>query len=185
MTDKHLQTLDTREYTTAEEEAFASFARVLAERLGPNASFAEVEAAGLHFSNEVCRRHQQGDLMRRAARWTSKELMIDGKLYRHHADGTDLIHGLCGSIPVARPTYRQVGVHNGPIVVPLDLDAGLLSGATPALAFKLCEGYAQGPSRQLHKALLSSHRQPPSRSATERIAAGPNLTFVVHRTPSR
>lgn len=170
MTNKHLQTSDTGEQTTSEADTFASFGRVLAERLGPNASFAEIEVAGLHFSNEVCRKHQQDELMRRAARWTSEELMIDGKRYRYHADGAELVHGLCGSFPIARPTYRQVGVHNGPIVVPLDLDAGLLSGATPALAFKLCEGYAQGPSRQMHKALLSSHRQPPSRSTTERIA---------------
>ena len=170
MASKHVQTNDTGEQTMAEADTFASFGRVLAERLGSNASFAEFEAAGLQFANELCRQHQQEELGRRAARWTSDELMIDGKRYRYHADGTDLIHGLCGSFSIARPTYRQVGVHNGPIVVPLDLDAGLLSGATPALAFKLCEGYAQGPSRQVHKALLSSHRQPPSRSTTERIA---------------
>ena len=164
---------DNMQSTAAEQVALTAFARVVAERLGPNASFAEIESAGLRLGNELCRQHQQEDLERRAARWTketSEELVIDGTLYRYHAEGSEMIHSLCGSVRVVRATYRQVGVHNGPTVAPLDLDAGLLSGATPALAFKLCEGYAQSPSRLLHKALLSSHREPPSRSAMERIA---------------
>lgn len=166
-------TNDNKQPTRAEQAAFTAFAHVVAERLEPNASFAEIERAGLRLGNELCRQHQQKDLERRAARWTretSEELLIDGTLYRYHAEGSEVVHSLCGSFRVERATYRQAGVHNGPTVVPLDLDAGLLSGATPALAFKLCEGYAQSPSRLVHKALLSSHREPPSRSATERIA---------------
>lgn len=161
---------DNRDLLTAQEDLSKAFARVLAIKLGPEPSFAEVEATGLGMANGLCRESQQNDLERRAARWTSEQLLIDGKLYRHHEEGSEMVHGLCGSFRVERPTYRQVGVHNGPIVVPLDLDAGLLTGATPALAFKLCEGYGQAPSREVHKALLSSHRLPPSRSTTERIA---------------
>jgi len=152
------------------DAALSLFAEVLAERVGPNSSFAETEAAGLRLGNELCLRHQQGELERRAARWTSAELVINGKVYRYHESGSEVVHGLCGSFRIRRPSYREVGIHNGPIIIPLDVDAGLLSGATPALAFKLCEGYAQGPSRHVHKGLLSSHREPPSRSAMERIA---------------
>jgi hypothetical protein len=96
--------------------------------------------------------------------------MIDGKLYRYHEPGSGQYHGLCGRLYIERPTYREVGVRNGRCVVPLELDAGLLAGATPALAYKLCEGYAQGSSHTQHKALLSSHRVPPSRSTMERIS---------------
>ena len=164
---------DKMQSTAAEDAALAAFARAVGERLTPSASFAEIEREGLRLGNELCQRHQQADLERRAARWTkesSEELMIDGALYRYHADGSEIIHSLCGSSRVTRATYRQVGVHNGPIIAPLDVDAGLLYGATPALAFKLCEGYAQNPSRLVRKALLSSYREPPSRSAMERIA---------------
>ena len=163
-------TNDNAATTDAERAAHAAFARVVAERVGTEASFAEVEAAGLAFGNELCRENQRLDLERRAARWTSAELMIDGIRYRRHAPGSAMVHGLCGSFRIERPTFREVGVRNGAIAVPLDLDAGLLCGATPALAFKLCEGYAQSPSRPQHKALKSSHRVPPSRSTTERIA---------------
>lgn len=156
--------------TMKEQAAFDAFLAALTERAGPNASFAEIEAAGLKFGNELCLQHQRHNLEERAARWTSEELVINGALYRYHGSGSEVIHGLCGSFRIQRPSYREVGVHNGRVIIPLDVDAGLLSGATPALAFKLCEGYAQGPSRQVHKALRSSHREPPSRSTMERIA---------------
>ena len=50
---------DRAERTEAEEEAFAGFKRVLAERLGREATFAEVEAAGLRYVEELCRKHLQ------------------------------------------------------------------------------------------------------------------------------
>lgn len=161
---------DKTQMARLEREAFEAFSRVLLARLKGGAGFAEIEAAGLLFGNELCREHQRCELERRASQWADAELMIDSELYRYHAVGSAIYHGLCGSFRIARPTYRKVGMHNGPSVVPLDLDADLLTGATPALAFKLCEGYAQCPSRQVHKALKSSHREPPSRSTTERIA---------------
>lgn len=169
--------------TTKEQAALEAFSAALTERVGPKASFAEIEAAGLKLGNELCLEHQRSDLSRRAARWTSEELRIDGAVYRYHEDGSEIVHSLCGSFRVSRASYREVGVHNGRIVFPLDLDAGLLSGATPALAFKLCEGYSQAPSREVHKALLSSHREPPSRSAMERIskALGGQIKSAVAR----
>ncbi len=115
------------------DAALSLFAQVLAERVGPNSSFAEIEAAGLRLGNELCLRHQRGELERRAARWTNAELVINGNVYRYHESGSEVVHGLCGSFRIHRPSYREVGIHNGPIIIPLDVDAGLLSGATPAL----------------------------------------------------
>jgi len=163
-------TNDNSEMTTDEREAHAAFQRVVERRQGSNATFAETEELSLRFGNELCKEVQRRDLERRATQWGDADLEINGTRYRFHAEGGATYHGLCGSFWTERATYRQVGVHNGPIVVPLELDAGLLHGATPALAFSLSEGYAQGPSRQKHKALLSAHRVPPSRSTTERIA---------------
>jgi hypothetical protein len=34
-------------------------------------------------------------------------------------------------------------VHNGPIVIALELAAGLVEGATPALAYSVTHGYTQ------------------------------------------
>jgi hypothetical protein len=71
---------------------------------------------------------------------------------------------------IARYTYRQVGVHNGPTVIPMELIAGLMERATPALAFRASLGDAQCPSRQWEEQLYADHRRPPSRSTLERIA---------------
>jgi hypothetical protein len=176
-------TNDNSEMTADEREAHAAFQRVVERRQGSNATFAETEEISLRFGNELCKEAQRRDLERRATQWGDADLEINGTRYRFHADGGATYHGLCGSFWIERATYRQVGVHNGPTVVPLELDAGLLHGATPALAFSLSEGYGQGPSRQQLKALLSAHRAPPSRSTTERIAKA--LGGEIHDAVSR
>lgn len=70
---------------------------------------------------------------------------------------------------IERYAYRQVGVHNGPTAVPMELIAGLVERATPALAFRAALGEAQCPSRQWEEQLYADHRKPPSRSTLERI----------------
>jgi len=54
-----------------------------------------------------------------------------------------------GPLELERPTFRKVGVRNGPTVVPLDLAAGLLHGTTPALAWRIARGAAKR-SRMAH-----------------------------------
>jgi hypothetical protein len=61
--------------------------------------------------------------------------------------GQESHHSLNGGLRVGRFTYREVGVRNGPIVVPLDLAAGLVEGATPALEYSVTLGYSQGELR--------------------------------------
>ena len=60
MTKKQAQVSDDKsERTEAEREVFTAFEQVLAERVGPKATFAEVEAAGLRFADELCRQQLQ------------------------------------------------------------------------------------------------------------------------------
>lgn len=153
-----------------EEMALWAFSCALNAKVGADASFAEREAAGMALANELCRADQVEDLVRRARRWESEELDADGTRYRRHSAGVVTYHSLCGSLAIERWIYRQAGVHNGPTVVPLELDAGLMEGASPALAYAVAHGYAQAPSRQVHATMEAQHRLPPSRSTTERIA---------------
>jgi hypothetical protein len=97
-------------------------------------------------------------------------LVIDGVQYKRHEIGAVEYHSLCGSMKIERYTYRQAGVRNGPTVVPMELAAGLMERATPALAFRAALGDAQCPGRQWEEQLRASHRRPPSRSTLERIA---------------
>jgi hypothetical protein len=84
--------------------------------------------------------------------------------------GTVPYHSLCGTVEVDRPIYRKDGERNGPTVVPLELAAGLVERATPALAYRIALGDAQCPGRQWEQQMRACHRNPPSRSTLERIA---------------
>jgi len=97
-------------------------------------------------------------------------LEVDGVEYKKHEPGVGKYHCLGGTLHVARDTYRQVGVHNGPTVVPLELIAGLAEGATPALGYNIVHGYAQRDTRQHAESLAAAHRTPPPRATLERMA---------------
>jgi hypothetical protein len=57
------------------------------------------------------------------------EVEAKGKTYKRHQSGTVQYYTLAGPVTIVRDTYREVGVHNGPTVVPLELIAGLASVA--------------------------------------------------------
>lgn len=99
-----------------------------------------------------------------------ERLEVDGVAYKKHQPGVGKYHCLGGVLHVARDTYRQVGVHNGATVVPLELIAGLAEGATPALGYNIVHGYAQRDTRQHAESLIAAHRTPPPRATLERMA---------------
>ena len=57
-------------------------------------------------------------------------------------------------------------------MVAVDLAAGLIQGATPAMAFAVAQGFARMPSRHLEEEMRALHRCPPSRSTLERLGHG-------------
>ena len=160
---------NTEDFETLLVEAQTALRRVVDASVGREASFADREVAYLDVSNEACRLNLEAELQSIADSQADR-LAIDDVLYRRHLDGTQDYHSLCGSLRVSRSTYRRVGEHNGPTVVPLELEAGLIEGATPALGYRIALGYAQDPGRQVEEQLQASHREPPSRSTLERIA---------------
>ena len=113
-----------------------------------------------------------GDLLESTLQATAagarRRVRVEDIEYARHHEGTVTYHSLCGPLTVRRATYREVGEHNGPTIVPLELAAGLIEGATPALAYRVALGYAQGPGRHAEEQMHADHRQPPSRSTLER-----------------
>lgn len=160
---------NTEDCQTLLNEAQAALRRAVDARVPHGASFADREVAFLDVANETCRLNLESDLQSIAGS-QSDRLLIDGVLHKRHCDGTQDYHSLCGSLHVSRSTYRRVGEHNGPTVVPLELEAGLIEGGTPALGYRVALGYAQDPGRQVEEQLHGSHRKPPSRSTLERMA---------------
>jgi len=130
--------------------------------------FRDREAEMLRCLNEVGRRWIEDELQRMADQY-GDEVLVDGELYRRHSRGTREYHTLCGKVEVGRDTYRLVGVHNGPTVVPVELEAELFENATPALAFSVTQAFSKGPLRDYEAEMKAAHRSLPSRSTLERI----------------
>lgn len=150
------------------------FERVMSERAG---SFAELEAAAMAVANAMVRMCTKSKLEQMASRY-GDEVLVDDQLYRRHATGTRRYHTLCGAVEVRRDTYRLVGVHNGPTVVPLELEAGIVENATPALARSVLQAFATMPLRHYEDEMRAAHRTVPSRSTLERIAK--RVGTVIH-----
>jgi len=109
----------------------------------------------------------------------TKDALVDGELYRFHEAGSHTYASFVDPLEVERPTFRQVGIRNGPTVVPLDLAAGLLHGTTPALAWRFARGKAKDAARDLFDDLVASHRVPPCRTTLEN--KGNAIGAALHR----
>lgn len=144
-------------------------AREALDRALPQGTFAEREAALLAITNEASRQVLEEEL-RALAAGVPDELLVNGVAYRRHESGNGVYHSLCGRLDVPRDTFRLMGVRNGPTVVPLELGAGLIERATPALAYSVALGYAEKDMRAHEVSLRAAHRLPPSRATLERIA---------------
>jgi len=74
-----------------------------------------------------------------------------------------------GQVEVWRPLYRQVGVHNGPTIVPLELQAGLVHGRwTPRAAVAAAHLLQAEPSRDAVATCEALGVMPYSRSSLAR-----------------
>ena len=169
-------------YERGLQEAQRGLARAVAAQLAAAVPFAEREHAMLAAANEVCRRLLES-MLQATAEAHPDRVRVEGLEYARHHEGTVPYHSLCGPLTVRRATYREVGEHNGPTIVPLELAAGLIEGATPALAYRVALGYAQGPGRHTEEQMHADHRQPPSRSTLERLAKA--IGTAVTRTAPR
>ena len=125
--------------------------------------------AALELTNEATRLFLHGDLMAIADRH-GEHVEVDGVLYQRHQPGTVTYFTLCGALEIDRWTYREMGVRNGPTIVPLELEAGLVEHGTPALGFRIALGYAKDHMRSCEEDMKADHRSPPSRSTLERMA---------------
>ena len=137
--------------------------------VGRTATFAQREAAALALTNAATRLFLAGDLQA-ISDHHGDDVEVDGLLYKRHEPGTVRYYTLCGAIDLERWTYRRVGVHNGPTLVPLDLAAGLVERTTPALGLRIMLGYAKDHMRSAEEDMKADHRCPPSRSTLERVA---------------
>jgi hypothetical protein len=150
------------------KEALAKIQRVVREAL-PAADFAEQEQVTMMLLDEAGRGVLEARLVEIAAGFDD-DVLVDGVPYKRLQEGTVTYHSLSGPLVVPRHVFRQMGVHNGPTVVPLELVAGIVEGATPALGYNVAHGYAQHDMREHGEGLVTAHRTPPPRATLERLA---------------
>ncbi|MBK7152920.1 MAG: hypothetical protein IPH72_14325 [Sandaracinaceae bacterium] len=94
--------------------------------------FASLERAALELANRVVHAHMTRALEALVKEHGTEDVLVDGERYRFHAWGTGRYPSLVGTLEVVRPTFRKVGVRNGPTVVPLELAAEIVEDATGA-----------------------------------------------------
>jgi hypothetical protein len=134
-------------------------------------SFAERETALLTAMQESGRVALERDLQRMEDALPAEVAVgTEKRIYREHQPGADAYPSLFGDLHVRRRSYREVGVRNGPTLIPLEHWAGLIEGATPAFAYNVSEGYGLHDTRTHQKVLASSHRHVPERATLERLA---------------
>ena len=150
------------------KEVIGELCRVV-RRVLPDGDFAEREEAVLTTFNEAMRSVLEEELQG-VANGFGALLLVDGVEYKKHQPGVGKYHCLGGALHVVRDTYRRVGVHNGPTVVPLELVTGLAEGATPAFAYNVVHGYGQRDMRQHAETLAAAHRTAAPRATLERMA---------------
>lgn len=143
--------------------------------------FRERETATLVIGNELERMHLEQALAEMASGY-AEELRINHHhdkygsqaendiIYKRHQPGTATYHSLCGPLRVRRHTYRYKRIRNGPTVVPLELEAGLMHGMTQSFARSVALGYAKGPMRSYQEDMEAAFRRPPPRATLERKA---------------
>ena len=153
---------------------------------GADASFEAREAAALALTNEATRLFLERELLA-IADGHGTHVEVDGVIYQRHEPGIVRYFTLCGAVDIERWTDREMGVRNGPTLVPLDLDAGLVERTTPALGFRIALGYAKDHMRSCAEDMPADHRCPPSRSTLERVAKaiGTAATRVAPRIEPR
>lgn len=137
--------------------------RAIREHLGPEATFEQRQDLATAISGDALWFRSDRDL--HAAVTTSDEVEVDGHRYRRLEQASSATyHSRCGSHHVEEPLYREVGVHNGPTIKPIELRVGIIEHMTPDMARLVGELSADHSSRGLERTLRATGLVPPSRA---------------------
>ncbi len=141
----------------------AEIRREVRARLGPNSTFEERRDAAAALASETL--WQDADVDLREAITTAEQVEVDGCCYRRLAQPSSATyHGRWGDHHIDEALYRQVGVHNGPTIKPIELRAGIVKQMTPDMARIIGELGAEAGSRSVARTLRVVGLAPPSRA---------------------
>jgi len=137
--------------------------REVRERLGPDATFEQRRDAAAALASDMLWLDTDEEL--RETITTADEVEVEGRRYRRLEQASSATyHSRWGSHEIEEPLYREVGVHNGPTIKPIELRVGIIEHMTPDMARVVGELSADRSSRGVERTLRATGLVPPSRA---------------------
>jgi len=132
-------------------------------RLGADATFEQRRDAARAIANEALWLDEEEDF--RELIVDTDEVEVGGKVYRRLEQPSSASYqGWWGAHEIAEALYREVGVHNGATIKPIELRVGIVQRMTPDLARVVGELSADLSSRRLERTLRATGITAPSRA---------------------
>lgn len=132
-------------------------------RLGPDATFEQRRDAAFALASDAL--WLDADLDFREAITTAEEVEVERRRYRRlDQSSSATYYSRWGSHLVEEALYREVGVHNGPTIKPIELSTGIIEHMTPDMARVVGELSADKSSRGVERTLRTTGLVPPSRA---------------------
>lgn len=136
--------------------------REVRKRLG-DSTFEERRDAAADLMKDVLWKDADDDL--RGLVTDAEEVEVDDKVYRRLEQPSSATYfGRWGQHSIEEALYREVGIHNGPTIKPIELRAGIVEHMTPDMARVTGELSADRGSRGVEKTLRTVGLSPPSRA---------------------
>jgi hypothetical protein len=137
--------------------------RAIRERLGEGSTFEQRQEMAAALSSDALWLREDQEL--RQAITKADEVVVEGRRYhRLEQPSSATYHGRWGSHEIEEALYREVGVHNGPTVKPIELRVGIIEHMTPDMARIVGELSADRSSRGVERTLRATGLVPPSRA---------------------
>jgi len=137
--------------------------REVREMLGPDATFEQEQDAAAAVASDALWLRADDRLRENVT--TAEEVELNGFRYRRLAQASSATyHGRWGSHHIEEPLYREIGVHNGPTLKPIEVRVGIIEHMTPDMARIVGELSADRSSRSVERTLRATGLVPPSRA---------------------
>lgn len=144
-------------------EIAARLRREVKDRLGPNSTFEERQNATYDIMKDVMWQESDDDL--RESITNDDEIDVGGTRYRRMQQASSATYsGRWGPHDIEEALYREVGVHNGATIKPIELRVGIIEHMTPDMARVVGALSAGCGSRVLARTLCVVGLVPPSRA---------------------
>ena len=144
-------------------EMVAALQREREKRIGPNSTFEQRRDADLGILQKVLWDAEEEDFEKSTT--DAEEIEVGGKKFRRLSQASSATYfGRFGAHEVEEALYREVGVHNGPTIKPVELKVGIIEHMTPDMARVTGALNAELSSRALERVLRTVGHVPPSRA---------------------